>query len=351
MFYRYEIKNNGKENILYLYLNMAYEFSRELVLDVNHDEITRRTKNFIKNNNINYDGNKVYLVIDGIVVKTLDINSVNEPEEVNTELSYSNDKFLITLKLAEDKFIEVTMRDFLLGSLSNNMVLDMEEETIKSLAILYRTYAYKEMEDKGYIDINDGICMYKPISYYKMIWIDNFNLIKSKLDEAINYTDCMFIVYKDKYILPFIHLCNNGFTYSHEDYPYLKKSKSLWDIGSPYYMDIKDFNYEQFNNNLKCNITNADTIEILETDYKGFVRRIKIKDKIYTGEEFKKALGLNSLNISIIMNKHYIRIISRGFGNCLGLSIYGANELAKNDLNYISILFYYFNNIKINKYV
>ena len=47
---RYEIKNNGKENILYLYLNMAYEFSRELVLDVNHDEITRRTKNFIKNN-------------------------------------------------------------------------------------------------------------------------------------------------------------------------------------------------------------------------------------------------------------------------------------------------------------
>ena len=114
MFYRYEIKNNGKENILYLYLNMAYEFSRELVLDVNHDEITRRTKNFIKNNNINYDGDKVYLVIDGIVVKTLDINSVNEPEEVNTGLSYSNDKFLITLKLDDNKFIEVTMRDFLL---------------------------------------------------------------------------------------------------------------------------------------------------------------------------------------------------------------------------------------------
>ena len=43
--------------------------------------------------------------------------------------------------------------------------------------------------------------------------------------------------------------------------------------------------------------------------------------------------------------------MSRGFGNCLGLSIYGANELAKNDLNYISILLYYFNNIKINKYV
>jgi hypothetical protein len=44
-------------------------------------------------------------------------------------------------------------------------------------------------------------------------------------------------------------------------------------------MDIKDFNYEQFNSILKCNITNADVIEILESDYKGFIKKLKIKDK------------------------------------------------------------------------
>ena len=54
MFYKYEIKNNGIEDILYLYLSLNYEFSRELVLNSKDDDLARRTKNFIKNNHINY---------------------------------------------------------------------------------------------------------------------------------------------------------------------------------------------------------------------------------------------------------------------------------------------------------
>ena len=38
MFYRYEIKNNGKEEILYLYLTMSYEFSKELGLKADDKE-------------------------------------------------------------------------------------------------------------------------------------------------------------------------------------------------------------------------------------------------------------------------------------------------------------------------
>ena len=71
MFYRYEIKNNGIENILYLYLTMNYEFSKELTNQSDDSELKRRTNNFIKNNGIQFDGKKVYLVIDGIIVKHL----------------------------------------------------------------------------------------------------------------------------------------------------------------------------------------------------------------------------------------------------------------------------------------
>ena len=352
MFYRYEIKNNGKENILYLYLNMAYEFSRELALEVNHDEITRRTKNFIKSNNINYDGSKVYLVIDGIVVKTLDINNLGDSSEnIKSKLIYSNDEFLVTLKFDEKSLIEITLREYLLGTLASNMIANIEVETLKALSILYRTYAFKQMESEQYIDANSEFVKYKPISYYKMVWIDNYNLVLSQLEEVINDTDCMFISHNNKYILPFVHLCNGGQTYSHIDYPYLKSVKSLWDLAAPYYIEIKNFNFDVFNKLLKCNLDSKGNIKITEVDYKGFVQKIEIGDKTYTGEEFKKLLGLNSLNLSIIVNKTFVRIITRGFGNCLGLSIFGANELAKNNCNYINILFYYFNNIKINRYI
>lgn len=351
MFYKYEIKSNGKENVLYLYLNMAYEFSRELALDVNHDEVTRRTKNFIKNNDIEYDGTKVYLVIDGIVVKTLDISNINEEtKDVDSKFLYSNDDFLVTLKLDDMSFIEISLREYLLGCLANHVMMNLENETLKALCILYRTYAYRQMEMDHFININNDFIKYRPISYYKMVWIDNYSLITSKLDEIINVTECMFVSYEGKYILPFVHLCNGGQTYSHQEYAYLRGVKSLWDLASPYYIEIRDFSFDSFNRMLNSNLDNRGNIQISQVDYKGFVKQIKINDNIYNGEEFKRILGLNSLNLSIIIMKNFVRIITRGYGNCLGLSIYGANELAKNDCTFINILFYYFSGIEINRY-
>lgn len=56
MFYRYEIKDVGNEDVLYLYLTMAYEFSKELGINASDDDIKRRTRNFVKNNNIDFKG-------------------------------------------------------------------------------------------------------------------------------------------------------------------------------------------------------------------------------------------------------------------------------------------------------
>ena len=83
MFYRYEIKNNGKEDILYLYLTMTYEFSKEL----DGNKIEERTKKFIKNNSIDFNGNKIYLVVDGIIIKTFDINKDYVIKDVNSNKS------------------------------------------------------------------------------------------------------------------------------------------------------------------------------------------------------------------------------------------------------------------------
>ena len=90
MFYRYEIRNNGKEDILYLYLNMKEEYSKELGRNATNEELSRRTKNFIRNNNINFIGNKVFLIVDGIIVKTLDISNVPNIIERKRILLFSN---------------------------------------------------------------------------------------------------------------------------------------------------------------------------------------------------------------------------------------------------------------------
>ena len=58
-----------------------------------------------------------------------------------------------------------------------------------------------------------------------------------------------------------------------------------------------------------------------------------------------------SIYFNLIMYQNYLRIISFGYGNYLGLSIFGANELAKDGINYVRILSYYYPSIKVNRYI
>lgn len=349
MFYRYEIKNNGSEDILYLYLTMSYEFSKDLNNSSSNKEISRRANNFIKNNNINYNGTKVYLVVNDIVVKSIDIkNNKEDIELLNDKLFYSNDEYLVTLKLIDDSFVEITLREYLLGCLACNIIPDLSNEVLKAMTLLFRTYAFREMTEKKFINLSNSMVSYKNISYYKLNWIDNYDKIISNLNKAIDETDCIFITHKGYYILPFFHTTNNGKTIDSNGYPYLKSISSLWDYASPYYIDIKDYNYYIFSKLLKCNQDDLKDIKIYNKDGKSL---FSINNYVYNISTIKNILSLNSDDITIIVNKDFIRFITRGFGKFYGLSLYGANEISKSGCDYLNILKYYFNDIEFNKYI
>lgn len=70
MFYEYEIQKKKKEEILYLYLSLKYEFANELATE-NQTTLEKRMKKFIISKEIPFHGNKIYLIIDGIIVRVL----------------------------------------------------------------------------------------------------------------------------------------------------------------------------------------------------------------------------------------------------------------------------------------
>lgn len=350
MFYRYEIRNNGKEDILYLYLTMSYEFSKELTHNSSDEDIKRRTLNFIRNNNIKFNGNKVYLVIDGVVVKTMNINNIGNVHDVKKSLIYSNDNYLIKLKLEDNSITELSLKEYLLGVLPNNLFPFVEDETLKAICILYRTYAYYMMKTKSYVEAYSKFAPYKSVNYYKMIWMNDFNFIKNRLNKIIDDTDSIFLSYKSQYILPFMHFSNTGKTLTNSKYPYLSSVNSLWDISSPYYVEINDIDYNYISKLLGININCNCNIKLIDVDNNNFIKKISFNDKVFTGEELKNMLGLKSLEIAFIFNKDYLKIITKGYGNSLGLSIYGSNELAKNNCSYLDIIKYYFPLVNICRY-
>ena len=344
MFYNYEIKNNGFEDILYLYLSMKYEFSKELINN-NEGDIGRRTKNFINNNNINFNGNKVFLIIDGIVVKTIDL--ANEILDNNNSLTFSSNTYLVNICLEDNSLCEVTLKEYLVSILLSKYLDNIHDEVYKAICVLYTTYAYRMMKEKNFIYSNNKFAVYKPSSYYKT-YINNYDYVIKRLYSIINEVDCVFLSYKGMYILPFIHYSNNGKTLNHAKYPYLTSKKSLWDLSSPYYININDFTYKEINKLLGINVNYTSDIIIYN---KNNNKNILWGDKLLSSEEVKLSLSLKSNDIYIIMYKSFIRIITRGWGNFLGLSIYGANEIAKDGVKYYNILKYYFPKTKLYKYI
>ena len=339
MFYKYEIKNNE----LYLYLTMNYEFSNEL--NYNSDStLAKITLDFINANNINYSGDIINYVVDNIIVKKLNINN-----KANYEINpfYSSDNFNINIKLSDGSLCEINLHDYLTSILFEKYIYNYNIEVLKCICILYNTYAYKCMNQDKYILDNNYFSNFKSLQYYNSIY-DNYYELYDYFDSIIKSVDCVFMSYNNEFILPFMHYLNAGKTISNTKYPYLTSVISLWDLLSPDYITVKKYNYDNFNKLLNIKCSNSSSFIFINQNN---TRKLKIDNTIFSLEEIKKYLNLNSCDFSFIINTNHIKIISKGIGNGLGLSLFGANEIAINGGKYYNILKYYFPKVKLLKYV
>lgn len=348
MFYRYEIKNNGNEDILYLYLTMTYEFSKELEGTETNNTIENKTKEFIKNNSIDFSGDKIYLIVDGIIIKALNINKDFKIKEIRDGNQYSNKNFIIKLRIG-NTMKDITLKDYLLGVLATNTIKNIELSTLKALTLVYRTYAYKEMKKNNYVSAYNEFQVYKPISYYKIIWAEKYQEIYNRLLKAITDTDGEFLTYDDNCIESLTHICSNGKTTSSSYYPYLESIDSVWDYAYPNYINIQDYSFQELEQKLDINKNDFEKIKITLMKDSTLLKEIEVNNKKISSSILVTKLGLKSFDITIIVNPTYVRFITKGCGNNLGISQFGANEIAKAGCSYKSIIKYYFPKVTINK--
>lgn len=343
MYYKYEIINNGREDILYLYLNMKYEFSKELIGN-DFKDLSRRTKNFINANKINFKGNKVYLIVDNIVVKTVDISNVNG--DVKNHNIYYPDYYMVNIELADSSISEITLREYLLTQLFSFYPYDLHTEVYKSICVLFNTYAYKMMYKNKIIPYNDSFSSYDIIDEYKSL--SNYNSIVENFNIIIDDVCGQFLSYNNDFILPFIHYSNSGYTLANKMYPFLSAVKCLWDMASKDYINFHDYNYDYLSKILNIDVNSKSFIDIKGINNE---KTIFINNTSFSCSEFRTILNLKSSNFYIIVYDNYLRIITVGCGNYYGLSLFAANEVAKNGSKYNNILKYFFPKTKLCKYI
>ena len=292
-------------------------------------------------NHIPFHGDMVYFVVDGIVVKKIN----RQDRSFLNDFNYSPEQFMIHLRLEDHSLCEITLKEYLQGVLLSFYSQDIGDEVLKSICILYNTYAYKCMKSDKEIQANNSFSIYKNISEYKEVY-KNYDAIITRLNGIIEFCQCIFLSYQNEYILPFIHFVNSGKTISYIKYPYLSSVKSLWDLTSPNYISYVDYRFSELKKLLSISVSSKSSV-ILENNGS----TLKIGNRSFSIYELKSILHLKSNDISIIVNKDSIRFITKGIGNSLGLSIYGASSIEMNGGKYQHILSYYFPKCKIYRYI
>ena len=96
------------------------------------------------------------------------------------------------------------------------------------------------------------------------------------------------------------------------------------------------------------NISNIN-IQSIERNNTNHVSTITINNKIYTGIQFRKLLNLRSTDFTIQKQDNNYIITTIGYGHGVGMSQYGANQMAKNGSNYKEILNHYYENTEISE--
>jgi stage II sporulation protein D len=242
----------------------------------------------------------------------------------------------------------VNLEQYLYSVLGSEMSASWPMEALKAQAVAARTYAiYKQQKERNApydVSSTQSSQVYKGVA-------SEFSSTQS----AVNGTAGQVLTYNNQLILSVFHACSGGHTENVED---------VWSESLPYLRGVQDydqnitqcqwaksFSPEELTKRLS-GVGDIVSISPVLTPY-GSIKSMKIVGTSGTrelkGEAVRNALGLKSKRFTITQEETGLRFDGRGWGHGLGLSQWGAYNLASRGINYRQILGHYYRGTKLAK--
>ncbi len=241
----------------------------------------------------------------------------------------------------------VDLEHYLYSVLGAEMSKDFPIEALKAQAVAARTYALyrSQAATKKLFDLDNT----QDSQVYRGIASE-----ASTTQAAVNATVGQIMTYRGKPILAVFHAASGGHTENVEDIwsdsiPYLRGVPD-YDLGTPGYEWTKSVSRAEASDSLKV----GNVISILadrSTRY-GSVVSLKVvgdEEKTFTGSQLRTALKLRSLRFTIGSTPDGFVFNGRGYGHALGMSQWGAYNMAQQGMTYRTILAHYYSGVDLGK--
>ncbi len=250
------------------------------------------------------------------------------------------DKQLVAIDL-------VNIEHYLYSVLGAEMSATFPAEALKAQAVAARTYALyrSQFARKKLFDVDntEASQVYKGLSTEA-----------NTTQAAVKATSGQVMTYQGKLILAAFHSASGGHTENVEDIwsdslPYLRGVPDD-DLGTPGYEWSKTFSLAQLSESL--NVPNIKSIAPDRTTQFGSVLSLKASgdnEQILTGNKIRTTLKLRSLRFTVTPTPEGFIFNGLGNGHAIGLSQWGAYNMAQKGVKYSSILAHYYQGVNLGK--
>lgn len=230
---------------------------------------------------------------------------------------------------------------------------EYEEETLKTMIVILRTYILYTMQEEESINVENLALPYTTYSELEKKWGKNYEEKYMFTMKLLKETNGKVINYNGELIYPYYHELSAGITNVGE-FEYLQSVESTWDTETEYFENTLHFTGEKICQILseKYDITleNSDLTSKIQLNMEEngkYVRSVSVGEIVIGADDWKEIFELPSTAFVFENFSGEYRIITYGKGNGKGLSIYGANSMAKEGKDYNEILKYYYSGIEI----
>lgn len=277
----------------------------------------------------------------------------------NGNAGRNNSGILIELENGES----IDREEFLIYMVAGQVDLNSHEEMLKAQSVIARTNLMRELDGKSEAAAKDLDLVYlTPERFENSFGETKRNEVVKKLSQIIGQTYPYVLTYEEKCIEALYHSVSTGRTVSAEEIfgmgrPYLIAVDSSQDVEAEDYMTLSSWTGRDLLAKLQgigigkeqTSDTVFSSLKIAQKTKNGYVKKVAVGEEQVSGDEWKKLFGLNSSHFYLEEQDGQLRMIVLGKGHGVGLSQYGANQMAEEGAGWKDILMKYYPGASLTK--
>lgn len=236
----------------------------------------------------------------------------------------------------------VDLEHYLYSVVGSEMPTSWPLEALKAQAVAARSYALhrRSRARSPYYDVGSTTA-------YQVY--GGLGEETQRTQAAVEGTRSQVLTHNGQVIEAVFHSSSGGHTENVEDIwsqarPYLRGVPDF-DAGAPVFEWFRTFSNDEFSQ-LMPDVGRLVSAIPQRTTPRGRVREILVEgdrgSRMLTGSDFRSALGLRSTLFSIAVTGDSVQISGRGFGHGIGMSQWGAHNMAGQGYTYQQILGHYY---------